>query len=121
MGVKGISNIVAGIIGEEPTYACYGSNNVSNKIEYLEIDKEPKKFRIQSGKYGSREEMIAAMNAAVQHEYLSYAEPALDNSDQNGWSFISGSSDTLPEAKQIAERAIFEGKLSAATIYETAK
>lgn len=97
------------------------SVDVSNKIEYLEIDKQPKKFRIMSGKYGSREAMIAAMNAAVQQKYLSYAEPAQGNSDKNGWRFISGWSNTLPEAKRIAERAIVEGKLSYATIRGTSK
>lgn len=97
------------------------SVDVSNKIEYLEIDKEPKKFRILSGNYGSREAMIAAMNAAVQQKYLSYAEPVQGNSDKNGWRFISGWSNTLPEAKQIAERAIVEGKLSYATIRGTSQ
>ncbi|TQR27204.1 lysozyme [Lysinibacillus sphaericus] len=97
------------------------SVDVSNKIEYLEIDKEPKKFRILSGNYGSREAMIAAMNATVQQKYLSYAEPAQGNSNENGWRFISGWSNTLPEAKQIAERAIVEGKLSYATIRGTSK
>ncbi len=95
--------------------------DVSNKIEYLEIEKEPKKFRIMSGNYGSREAMTAAMTAAVQQGYLSYAEPAQGNSDKNGWRFISGWSNTLPEAKQIAERAIVAGKLSYATVRGTSK
>lgn len=95
--------------------------DVSNKIEYLEIDKNPQKFRIMSGNYGNRDAMIAAMNAAVQQGYLSYAEPAQGNSNQNGWRFISGWSNTLPEAKQIAERAIVAGKLSYATVRGTSK
>ncbi|MGA3675924.1 hypothetical protein ACPCXF_12660 [Lysinibacillus agricola] len=43
------------------------------------------------------------------------------NSTKNGWRFISGWSNTLPEAKQITERAIVAGKLSYATIRGTAK
>ncbi|MEX3743563.1 hypothetical protein [Lysinibacillus xylanilyticus] len=65
--------------------------------------------------------MIAAMNVAVQQEYLSYAEPVKGNSNENGWRFISGWSNTLPEAKQIAERVILAGKLSYATIRGTSK
>lgn len=95
--------------------------DVSNKIQYVEINKNPQKFRIQSGNYGSREAMVTAMETAVQKGYLSYAEPAQGNSNQNGWRFISGWSNTLPEAKQIAERAILAGKLSYATIHGTAK
>lgn len=65
--------------------------------------------------------MTAAMKSAVQQGYLSYAEPLQGNSDKNGWRFISGWSNTLPEAKQIAERAILAGKLSYATIRGTSK
>lgn len=95
--------------------------DVSHKIEYVEIDPDPKKYRIQSGNYGSREAMIAAMNVAVQQGYLLYAEPVQSNSNENGWRFISGWSNTLADAKQIAERAIAAGKLSYATIRGTAK
>jgi len=87
----------------------------------VEIDKNPQKFRIQSGIYNSREAMIAEMNVAVQQGYLSYAEPVKTNSDKNGWRFISGWSNTLPEANQIAERVIIAGKLSYATILGTTK
>ncbi|MFJ6210614.1 lysozyme [Lysinibacillus sp. NPDC092081] len=97
------------------------SVDVSKKIEYLEIDKEPKKFRILSGNYGNREAMIAAMNVAVQQGYLTYAESAQGNSIENGWRFISGWSNTLSEAKRIAERAILANKLSYATIRGTSK
>ncbi|MGE7672996.1 lysozyme [Lysinibacillus sp. NPDC094403] len=95
--------------------------DVSNKIQYVEIDKNPQKFRIQSGNYSSREAMVAAMNAAVQQGYLSYAEPVKTNSNKNGWRFISGWSSTLPEAKQIAESTILAGKLSYATIRGTTR
>ncbi|MFJ8459247.1 hypothetical protein ACIQ57_08955 [Lysinibacillus xylanilyticus] len=92
-----------------------------DKIQYVEIDKKPQKFRIQSGNYGSRETMVAAMNEAVQQGYLSYAEPVKGNSNKNGWRFISGWSNTLHEAKQTSERAILAGKLSFATIRGTTK
>lgn len=95
--------------------------DVSNKIQYVEIDKHPQKFRIQSGNYSSREAMVAAMNVAVQNGYLSYAEPVESNSNKNGWRFISGWSNTFPEAKLIAERAILAGKLKFATICGTIK
>lgn len=95
--------------------------DVSKKIQYVEIDKDPKKYRIQSGNYKSREAMISAMNAAVQQGYLSYAEPVKESSDNNGWRFISGWSNTLDEAKKISEHAILNGKLSFATIRGTAK
>lgn len=93
--------------------------DVSKKIEYIEIDKEPKKFRIQSGKYNSQEAMIAAMNDALKQYYLAYAEPVKGNSNDNGWRFISGWYNAIEEAKIIAERAILANKLSYATIRGT--
>lgn len=97
------------------------TTDVSNKIAYIEIEQGPKKFRIQSGNYSSREAMIAAMNTAVQQGYLSYAEPVKGNSNENGWRFVSGWNNTLDEAKKVAARAIIEGKLTFATIRGTTK
>ncbi|WP_223557047.1 hypothetical protein [Lysinibacillus sphaericus] len=56
--------------------------DISNKIQYVAIDKNSQKFRIQSGNYSSREAIIAGMNAAVQQGYLSYAEPVKTNSNK---------------------------------------
>ncbi|MFJ7662951.1 lysozyme [Lysinibacillus sp. NPDC097162] len=94
--------------------------NVKNKIQYVEINKDPKKFRIQSGNYNSREAMISAMNLVFQQGYFSYVEPVNGSTNENGWRFISGWSNTLEEAKKIAEHAIKEGKLNYATIRGTA-
>lgn len=95
--------------------------DVSKKIEYVELDKEPKKYRIQSGRYSSQEAMIAVMNEAIKQKYLSYVEPVKDSSNENGWRFISGWYNTQEEAKIIAERAIIAGKLNYATIRGTAQ
>lgn len=99
----------------------YSVIDVSKKIEYMEIDKEPKVFRIQSGKYSSQKAMVEAMSSALQQGYLSYVEPIKGNSNENGWRFISGWYKKLDEAKSVAERAILNRKLSYATIRGTAQ
>ena len=94
---------------------------VIKKIDYVEIDKEPKIFRIQSGKYSSQKAMVDAMSSAIQQGFLSYVEPAKGNSKDNGWRFISGWYKKLEDAITVAERAIINGKLSYATIRGTAQ
>jgi len=73
-------------------------------------------FRVQSGKYNSREACIAAMNEAYQKKYFAYVEVAPGSNDANGWRYISGKYKKLDDAKRAATLALMDNKINFASI-----
>ncbi|MFF5995389.1 N-acetylmuramoyl-L-alanine amidase [Lysinibacillus sp. KU-BSD001] len=92
--------------------------DVSNKIGYKVVE-GANAFRIQSGRYGTKADMMAAMNEALQQQYLYYAQELNSNSDEKGWRFISGKYTTQLDARTAAERALRDGKLKYVTLIGT--
>ena len=90
----------------------------TSKIGY-KVAENANAFRIQSGKYNTREQAVAAMNELLQEGYLLYAEEHKLNSDEKGWRFVSGKYTSQADAVAAASRAIQAQKLYYATILGT--